>query len=333
MRKAIQKALALYQDIEVAGTAKNGQEALAIIPQINPDVITLDVNMPVMDGITTLKHIAVQFPKPVIMLSAFTQEGAETTFDCLTLGAMDFICKPSQAEGQIEDQVEALVSKIRLCAKLRLKAASRMRVQKTNMQESQDITARPHAGKIVVMVGGEGSDGAYLRIIPYLLKSIPCSIVACQQMDAKIFPSFCQYLDKYSRIVVKQIQHNDLLKKGVCYFLNAPISCSLQKTMLGTACHLGPCPGNFQQSLDAMLQAAATIFSAQTVGVLLTGKEYPREGLRTIKRAGGMVLAQNPTTCLNPDNIYGALDSGCIDKLIAEDDMPAMLWHLLRETK
>jgi two-component system chemotaxis response regulator CheB len=334
MRKAIQHALQKYADIEVVGMARNGEEALEVIPKLEPHVVTLDVNMPGMDGLTTLKHIAVHCPRPVVMLSAFTQEGSNTTFDCLTLGAIDFICKPSQTEGKIEEQIESLVAKIRAASRVSVKPAERIRVKKSDtFNVAEEASARPKAEILVVMGGGKEVYATYLRTIPYVLKSIPCAILAFQPMDINTFKVFCQYLNTYSRIIVKELEDREVLKKGVCYLLNAPVTLSMKTANFGCYCGVSRSQVMPRESmLDSLFQLAAETFRSSSIGVLLTGEEEQGlRGLMAIREAGGFALLQDPSTCFSPENIYRALECKCIDKLVSEVDIPAVLWHLVKE--
>ncbi len=123
MRKAIADIFAADDRIQVAGEAADGEAALEIIPQIDPDVVTLDVNMPVMDGLTTLKHMMIETPKPTVMLSTLTLEGASVTFDALKYGAVDFVPKPSRLDDStLAGQEETVVRKVALAAQVEIKA-------------------------------------------------------------------------------------------------------------------------------------------------------------------------------------------------------------------
>ena len=335
MRKAIQRGLEKFAEIEVVGTARHGKEALELIPQLQPDVVTLDVNMPIMDGITTLKNISVQFPCPVVMLSAFTTESARATFECLSLGALDFISKPSQNEGNIDDQLDLLVSKIKASSRIYIKPASCMRIKKSKNILKQTSTrymvsrANPH--NLIVMGAGSDGYGTYLRTIPRLLKSFPCAIIAVQYLEAHIFSAFCDYLNSYSRIVVKPLEHGEIIKKGVCYLINAPGNLLLASSALGTYGKIQPSQAPPSDLIDRLMTFVAKKFGSHSIGVLLTGKEKDGiEGIARIKEVGGITIAQAPNTCLHPENVNQAIENDQIDRIVLEADIPAVLWHLVK---
>jgi two-component system chemotaxis response regulator CheB len=156
MRKAL-AGIFDEQDFLIVGNAANGVEALDLIPGVHPDVVTLDVNMPVMDGISALKRIMIQFPLPTVMVSAMTQDGATITFDALKYGAVDFITKPSQLDGEDkEKQVRLIREKVRLASKV---AINSVRYIRAGLQEKQNVQIHSQLENVVCMVAGEGGYG------------------------------------------------------------------------------------------------------------------------------------------------------------------------------
>ena len=332
MRKIIKNILEKSPLVKVVGEAANGTQALDVIPQLQPDVITLDINMPVMDGVTVLKHIIAGKPMPVIMLSAFAEEGAATTFDCLSYGAVDFICKPSRDSGSLSGQEEEIIQKITKASQLQVQSLTKVRFTKEENQPL-DLTSKENAQKILVMGAGEGGYSGYLKILPHLPKQIPCAIMAVQYLDDRYFDAFCQYLNQYSHIVVKKAEDQELLKEGVCYFTNQKVYLKIQNSTDGCRCQVAKKPDFLKQQnvLNHLLFSAAEVYGADSIGVVLAGKGIDGiEGIRELKRMRGISVAQDPRNCLAPELPRVAISNGYIDHIVSDVDMPGVLWHILK---
>lgn len=256
IRGAIRRIFAAESNIKVTGEAANGEEALEMVFRLDPDVVILDINMPVMDGLTALKHIMIKCPKPTVMFSSFTQEGVDITFDTLKYGAVDFIPKPSRfnSEGLME-QHEKMIRKINLAAGVEIEAVRYLRSEKRKI--SYDIVfceecgrknvinfhdkgrgfircrscnekiAIPESGKLndrnkdckylCVMGASEGGYRSLLKIIPELRPDIQTAFIIIIYDAQKHVDAFAHYIDKYSCMRVKNAEDGELIKSGVCY--------------------------------------------------------------------------------------------------------------------
>ena len=317
----------------VVGVAANGREALELTSQLQPDVVTLDFNMPEMDGITTLKQIMIRFPRPVIMLSAFTYEGALTTFDCLSCGAIDFIWKSSRS--QQRQFTSELVSKVRNAARMKLLSPARPKFIKSSelMKNRKKLPGAP-ARWVVVMGADAGGYHAYLKIIPYIPKNFPCAVIIVQEMPKEMAPIFAYYLDHCSKMMVKTIENGETLTNGTCYVTHN-LSPLLLEACISSQTYRFSCPKNFenQQNVFAtLLGNIAVQFGQQSIAVALTGKNVDAiSGLENIKSNGGTVLAQNPDTCLQPELPRLTIQRGLAHKNVIDVDIPSVLWHVVKK--
>lgn len=318
-------------DMQVAGIAQNGEEALRLIPQHDPQVITLDYNMEVMDGRNTLKHIMAKYPRPVIMLSAFTYEGAWTSFECLSYGAIDFLWKASQSTR--EEFHKDVLHKIRNAARLQLVSPNKPRIIKTYSASARLSTAS--AQWLTVIGGGEGGYHAAFKIIPHVPKNIPCAIVMVQQMPDELISTFASYLNQYSKMTVKKVDDGEPLREGVCYVTNHAHGLAfLPSTGNGVTV------ANEKQVADAgrafrdTLSSALRIYGHHTTAVVLSG-EIPDAvpALQQLRRVGGQIVVQQPTTCLNAVTALAAIKEKNMDKIVVDIDIPSVLWHLLKIAK
>jgi two-component system chemotaxis response regulator CheB len=168
IRRAVSNIFKDQENFRVVGEAGNGKEALELLNKLNPDVVTLDINMPVMDGLTTLKHIMIKSPRPTVMLSSLTQEGASVTFDALKYGAIDFIPKPSRSNGEsLGEQEVNIIKKVKLAAEVKIES-----VQYIRSIPKEKSNKRPNGNEcksIFAMGSSEGGYGALLKIIPQVI--------------------------------------------------------------------------------------------------------------------------------------------------------------------
>lgn len=330
MRKIIIRMLESSPQIKVAGEAADGKQALEMIPECEPDIVILDVNMPVMDGLTTLKHIMIERPLPVIMFSAFTDEGALTTFDCLTYGAVDYICKPSKDGGSLVEKEQEIIQQVIAAARVKVNHLKKARLAKKDTTIS-DSSHRPIARKAILMGAGEGGCSGFLRILPYLPRHLPCAILAVQHMKDKYFDTFCDYLNRYSRIPVKKAENGEAIKGGICYFAPPGMYLRVRREASGPVCSVAPKNNCLMDRYDELLFSASDSYAQNAIGVILGGKGIDGvEGIRKIKKRAGTTLAQNPRECVVSQANTVAIDNGCADHSVPNADFPGVLWHLAR---
>ena len=319
MRKVITDLLSSDPGIEVVGTARNGMDALEAVRELRPDVITLDIEMPKMDGITALKELMKADPTPVIMVSALTQEGAEMTFDALELGAVDYIAKPSGSislnMGSVKD---VLISKVKAAAKARLKpvggnAASRKRRRTVERFSSKD--------KIINIGSSTGGPRAVSELFTDLPKETP-PILLVQHMPKFFTKPFSERLDKLSRFSVREAEDGDRVEEGLA--LVAPGDFHMTVTRNGRIrLHQGPMVHYLRPTVDELMLSTADIYGQRNLGVILTGMGSDgAKGMRAIKEHGGQTIAQDESTCV----VFGmpkvAIEQGCVDVVLPLQRIP-----------
>ncbi len=317
MRKAL--AAALGDGFIVVGNAANGAEALELVPQVNPDVITMDVNMPVMDGISALKRIMIQYPIPTIMVSAVTQEGATVTFDALKYGAVDFISKPSQMDtGDRDAQISDIRERVRLASRVAINA---VRYIRTRSKENTTKLANPGLEFVGAMGAGEGGYGSLLKIIPQLDPELPAAFIVVLYVAPAHVEAFSRYLDQHSRFSVKQAKDGEQLRGGTCYLASGEEYVTI-KTVDGKSA-LQITPSSFparRGSANMLMISLAEKMGPQAVGMVLSGTSTAgAEGVGEISHMGGTVLIQAPSTCLMHEMPKAALAT-CVNALEVDDN-------------
>lgn len=292
MRKMVTQILAGAGGITVVGQAHDGIDALQKAEKLHPDVITLDVEMPGMDGITALREITTKFKIPVVMLSSVTQSGAATTMKCLELGAVDFVAKPSGSISlNIVDVGAELVAKVRAAARSK-------HVAPLSAPKVQPLIGG-HSRKSVVVIGSStGGPRALQAVIPALPVNLKVPIVVVQHMPPTFTRTLAERLNESSGLQVKEAAEGDRLTPG--QVLVAPGGYHLEFDPTGkVVLNDGPSVHGVKPSVDITIASLVRTFGHRMVGVLLTGMGCDgAAGLRAIHLAGGATLVEAESTCV-----------------------------------
>ena len=326
-RLTISKYLATDPAIEVVGMARDGLDALEKVKLLDPDVVTMDVEMPKLDGIGTLERIMAEHPRPVIMLSSITAEGAEVTIRALELGAIDFFLKPSLINPTGAAEVSNdLIDKIKSASSIDVSKLV-WQVKKLLAGTARPVAARPTPGQVserprrVVIIGSStGGPRALYEVVPGIPADIPATVVIVQHMPAKFTKSMADRLNEISRIPVKEAEAGDRLITG--HALVAPGGFhmvlkpggSIDLTLDKAVCGLRP-------AIDVTMGSLVSHYGASCLGVILTGMGSDgTNGCAMIKAAGGNVISEDPSTCV----IYG------MPRSVAEAGLPDYVLPLHR---
>ncbi len=311
MRKVISDLVARQPDLVVVGTARDGEEALARVEELDPDVVTLDVEMPRVNGLEALAGIMERSPRPVVMVSSLTRPGAEATVRALSLGAVDFVAKPSGAISLDMMRVaEELWQKIRVAARvprerLRASAAVKPRGGGAAAEAWVRTEARPVPGgrlsRVVVVGASTGGPAALMEVIPGLPAGLAAGVLVVQHMPAGFTASLARHLDGNSRLPVKEAEEGDVLTDG--RVLVAPGNRHLLLDAAGrVALSLDPPEHGVRPAVDVTLAAVARAWGDRAGCAILTGMGMDgAKGAMALRRAGGWVLAQDEATCV----VYG----------------------------
>ncbi|MBI2061138.1 MAG: chemotaxis response regulator protein-glutamate methylesterase [Nitrospirae bacterium] len=324
MRLALQREIAQYGDIEVVDAARNGEDAVEKVLQIRPDVVVMDVRMPVMDGIAAVRRIMDRRPTPVIMLSAYTREGASETLEALAAGAVDFVSKPSgEVSVDLTRTVKELVDKVRA-------------VRGTTPRPGP-IGGRPSAalagparlngkGLCVVVIGAStGGPSALEALIPRLPEHFPAATIIVQHMPPEFTGPLSQRLDRISRIRVREAQDGDNLEAAAALLVPGNSNLTVApdgRVRLNGNVDLYP----YRPCIDVTLKSVSEAFGSHAAGVLLTGMGHDgAEGLRAIKGRGGRTMVQDEKTSVIYSMPQSAVLLGCVDRIVPVDDLASAL--------
>lgn len=343
MRKMVGDILSRSDKIEVVGTARNGQEALDKLEALAPHVITLDVEMPVMDGIETLRRVMEVRPTPIVMLSSLTEEGAEVTLRALHMGAVDFIHKPSGAISlDIEKVAEAIIATVEAAAGSNMSSLAR-RPLAGPKPVSPPPPAAPAAPRpsprpdgtghraVVVIGTSTGGPRALQEVIPRLPADLEAPVVVVQHMPPKFTKSLAERLDMLSAVEVREARDGDPIRPGTV--LLAPGGRHMRvgdghKIALSDE----PPLWGVRPAADLLIESVAQSYGAGAVGVIMTGMGHDgARAMQYLKEHGGSTIAESEETCV----IYGmpraVVEAGAADEVVPLQRIAERIVRLVRE--
>ncbi len=329
MRKLIPIILERDPDIEVVGTAMDGAFALRKISELHPDVVTLDLEMPRMDGIQTLRMIMRNAPLPVIVFSTHSKEGAYATFKALALGAIDFVAKPQEAAaGHLDPIAYQLIEKIKVAKR----ASGRRTLPQFQPDVDEPTKKRTHAAlppnRVIAIGISTGGPNALQYLLSQIPSDFPATFVVVQHMPEGFTEMFAHRLDECCALDVHEAKSGDLLVAGRVLICpgNRPIM--VRRMPRGEMVVLSDSPpiNGHRPSADVLFHSVAQEFALTAVGILMTGMgEDGAEGLGAIKGAGGHTIAQSEETCVVPGMPRAAILKGYANKVVPLDNLAAYL--------
>ncbi len=301
MRSSISRILSKDPSIEIVGTADNGREAVEKAGLLKPDVITMDVEMPIMNGIEALKKIMENDPIPVVMMSSLTKEGAEITIEALSLGACDFITKDFANFGTLASRETEIIAKVKNVARNKIRF----------MLRKLDVVKKPMAvnperkghHEILAIGASTGGPPALQHILTRLPKAFPVPVVIAQHMPKVFTQSFSQRLDAVSQLSVKEAEEGETLKSGVAYIAPGDRHMSLKRKGNSVSVQFNDgAQYIYRPSVDLLMGSTAETYDRQSFGVILTGMGNDGlAGMKQMKERGGYIIAQDEETCV----VYG----------------------------
>ncbi|HEY1860845.1 MAG TPA: chemotaxis-specific protein-glutamate methyltransferase CheB [Gemmataceae bacterium] len=337
MCKVLKEIINSDPQLEVVGQGRDGRDGVALAESLRPDVITMDINMPHIDGLQATELIMSQHPRPIVIVSSESREGAASTLKALELGAIDFVSKPSNGiDLDMKTVREELTRKLKLAAKVRVvRTATRSKVtigQAPAPDGAESVNRAPAVpaqlgGKfpMIVIAASTGGPAAVTRVVSALPKEFPATVFLVLHMPAAFTSQFTLQLAEISALPVKEAEHNEAPQPGTIYL--CPGSHHLRLSMGGKiSLDPGPRIDGYRPCADVALESVAAYARALAVAVVLTGMgSDAAKGAKAVKAAGGYVVAQDEATSV----IFGmpaeAIQTGAVDEVLPLDSIGAAL--------
>ena len=346
MRKVLHSILLAEPGFEVAGEARDGREAVSQSESLKPDVITMDINMPHLDGLQATEQIMSTNPRPIVVVSSESKEGAEITLKALQLGAIDFVAKPnSGVDLDMSSVRDELVRKLRVAAKVRVvRTASRTKVAhevaSSGPRTEPGVTPAPKAesaraaaqpaksnGKfpLVVIAASTGGPATLMKFLPAFPREFPGALLIVQHMPGTFTSQFSQQLSDACAIRVKEAEAGEILAPGTAYI--CPGSHHMRVSATGRiTLDDGPRILGYRPCADVTLESTAEYAGPLSIGVVMTGMGNDGvRGAQAMKSAGGYIIAQDEATSV----IFGmnaeAIRNGVVDQVLPIENIFAAI--------
>jgi two-component system, chemotaxis family, protein-glutamate methylesterase/glutaminase len=325
------------QQLQVIGSAKDGRQAVSLAESLKPDVISMDINMPHVDGLQATAEIMTTNPRPIVIVSSESREGAASTLRALELGAIEFVAKPSSGvDLDMQNVKEELLRKVRMAAKVRVvRTASRFAstIQSKGSPKpaipAAPVSPRPAAGTgldqrfpVVILAASTGGPATVMRIAPGFTRDFPAAVILVQHMPATFTTQYAAQLAEFTEIRVKEAEPNESLQPGTLYI--CPGGQHLRVTPAGRIQLDGKSGriNGYLPNIDVTMESVAAYAGALSIGAVLTGMGNDgTNGAKAIKSAGGLLIAQDEATCV----IFGmpaeAIKAGAVDQVLGIDDI------------
>jgi two-component system, chemotaxis family, protein-glutamate methylesterase/glutaminase len=329
MRKLIPSVLARDPSIEVVGTAMDGAFALKKIEELRPDVVTLDLEMPRMDGMETLRLIMRRAPLPVILFSTHSKEGAYTTLKALALGAVDFVAKPvDAASGHLEQIAGILIDKIKVAKRVVGKKLPPAVLPEEPPRQKKSRRANLPPNRIIAIGISTGGPNALQFVLSQIPADFPSTFVVVQHMPEGFTEMFAKRLDECCPLEVQEARSGDLLVAGRVLICPGNRHMMVRRMPRGDMAVLSdglPVNGH-RPSADVLFHSVAQEFGPTAVGILMTGMgDDGSEGLGAVKAAGGMTIAQSEDSCVVSGMPRAAILKGYAQKILGLDSLASFL--------
>jgi two-component system chemotaxis response regulator CheB len=328
MRKVLEEIIRTDPKMEVIGQAKDGRDAITLAASLQPDVLTMDLNMPRMDGLEATQHIMTQNPRPIVIVSSESRQGAASTLRALELGAIDFVSKPSSGiDLDMKKVGDELLRKLRMAAKVRVvrtaarHGAGKSADTRTQAQATRDTGNLDARFPLVVIAASTGGPATLMRLMPHFPKDFPAAVVLVQHMPATFTSQLSVQLAEVTAIRVKEAEANEALRPGTFYV--CPGSHHLRISLAGRLKLAdGPRISGYRPCADVTFESAAAYAGANLLAVVLTGMGNDgAQGVRSVKAGRGWVLAQDEASSV----IYGmpaeAIRTGAVDQVVGIEEM------------
>lgn len=334
MRRIIKQMLESDGDIEIIGTARDGMEGVELALQLRPDVITMDVEMPRMNGLEATEAIMDKQPTPIIMLSSITKEGAKATFEALDRGAADYISKNLVTSGLDLMKIQTeLIGKVKAVARKRSVISGLKPFKKPEPLVMPRKSFATLKTAFIAIGASTGGPRALQQVLSHIPSEVTTPFLVSVHMPGAFTGAFAERLNELCKLSVKEAENGESIKAGCILLCPGGRQTRIKKRGLTEfSIHIDdePVSALYKPSVDVSMISVAECYPGRSLGVILTGMGHDgREGMRKIKEKGGKTLTQSEETC----TVYGmpkaVVDAGLADKIVPLDKIAAEIVNMI----
>lgn len=322
MRKAIMEILESDSNLQIVGTAQDGLDGLDKIKELKPDVVTLDIDMPRMDGLAAIRHIMIESPVPVVVLSSLFSDGA-VTFEALRLGVVDFVPKPSGAISEDMDKSRRqIIDRVKIASSVNFDNIRRVRIQPDISNQSlQNRDGKKPVEYLIALGTSLSGPNTVIRLMTRLSSSLPAAVVVVQEIAPQILPAFVEKFNEHVPWEIQMAENGRVIEQGVCYICSNEQNLHIVRNGDNQPCMaLGEAE---EKPLNLLFETAAETFKDRTIGVMLTGVgDDGAEGFSRIRDEGGVTIAQDMQCCVYPNLTQHAIEMGTVTTTADETQLP-----------
>ncbi|MDR3563783.1 MAG: chemotaxis response regulator protein-glutamate methylesterase [Negativicutes bacterium] len=332
MRRVLSDLFTAESDFSVVDVARDGKDAIDKVKRLKPDVVTLDIEMPIMDGLSALEVIMRETPTPVVMVSSLTREGADATIRALEKGAVDFVAKTAGPISSIDNIRLDILAKCRAAARANVNLLIRPQPIRPPVPVYQPPTklSLPTSDLIVAIGTSTGGPRALQEVLTRLPGNLPCGVVIVQHMPPGFTKSLSERLNSLCALTVKEAENNDVLSPGLAVIAPGNYHLTLERQAGKTLVRLNQDPplGGHRPSVDPMMESVAKIYGDRAIGVILTGMGHDgSRGMKAIKTYQGYTIAEDQSTTVVFGMPKSAIELGIVDKVVP---LPGVAAEIIR---
>ncbi|MFN8674687.1 MAG: chemotaxis response regulator protein-glutamate methylesterase [Candidatus Sericytochromatia bacterium] len=345
IRMSIEKTLRNISDIEIVGFCNNGSDVFDKVKELKPDVITLDIEMPKMNGLEVLEKLMETHPIPVIMVSSLTKDGSEESVKALELGAVDIFLKPDTHN--LKKGFDELIEKIRIASKAKILNSlngSKLRfivnkekhtteiITKQNEQESREFNEENFEPELVAIGISTGGPASLNKIIPSLPEFIPFSIVIAQHMPPTFTKSLAIRLNNISKIKVKELEDSEQIEKGIVYIAPSGFQTRIKRKFGQNIFSVEEDNSReflFKPCIDVLFSSASEVYKDKLLGIIMTGMGNDgTKGSKNIKNHGGKIFVQSEESCVIASMPKSVIKENLHDKIYDLNNLSSAIMRL-----
>ena len=325
MRKAISEILQTDDALSVVGTARDGLDGLDKIRELKPDVITLDIDMPRMDGLSAIRHIMIESPVPVVVLSSLFSDGG-VTFEALRLGVVDFVPKPSGGISEDMDRSRRkIIDRVKIASSVNFDNIRRVSMNSGYKEENLSGPYGLHPLDYLIALGTSLSGpNTVIRLLTRLSSTLPAAMVVVQEIAPQILPAFVNKFNEHVPWRIEAAEEGKLIEQGVCYVCSNEQSMFIDRNESDQPCIR--IDDLVVQPLNELFKSTAEVFKENAIGVLLTGVgDDGADGFARIRELNGSTIAQDTNCCVYPNLTQHAIERGTVSKIVDEVQLPGAI--------